>query len=59
MFCFEPFRILLFVEIRGKMKIKMADEFKTTLELDINSITDFDEIKRFHSLLQKQEVYLG
>ena len=37
----------------------MADEFKTTLELDINSITDFDEIKRFHGLLQRQEVFLG
>ena len=36
--------------------LKMADEFKTTFELDINTITDIDEIKRLHSVLQKQEV---
>ena len=35
----------------------MADDFKTTLELDINSITDFDEIKKVHGLLQRQEVF--
>lgn len=35
----------------------MADDFKTTYEdIDINSITDINEIKRLHSVLQKQEV---
>jgi len=34
----------------------MADETKTTFELDINTITDIDEIKRLHNVLQKQEV---
>ncbi|XP_066927345.1 conserved oligomeric Golgi complex subunit 4-like [Clytia hemisphaerica] len=36
----------------------MADEIETTFDIDINSITDFDQIKKLHGTLQKQECLL-
>ena len=37
----------------------MADQSKTTTfeDFDINSITDINEIKRLHGVLQRQEVH--